>query len=265
MMNPSANEDTPPSRAITREEEQAFVELSLTPGNWWALLPFPLVSAVRKELGPDREQDLLDAAMFPLPDLGRFLGKNFVSGSTIFTETEASVREQVFSIKRDRFLREYRPNARALLAWHLASDYNWDQRRIYFKVIEAMPQNKSWLNDYNSQLLQDLAELRAKIDLYLPHDRYQLDPLPKPIPGPNPAEVARALGPPFRRHLAIIPLLQWLQPYDRSEGGIWKDIKQALNSATSSLRGSNQLAKWLTPPWHELLGRVDNFWGVWEF
>jgi hypothetical protein len=141
----------------------------------------------------------------------------------------------------------------ALLAWRLATDLDWDGRQRYFKITRAIPENHSWLTKFKHRLNYELNILDRQIDKHLPHDRFQIDPSFKEVAGPDPVEVNDVLGMRWRRSLAIVPLLQWLQTVERSDSGIWRQVRRVLSNPASGAHGSPGLSRWLAPNWQGLL------------
>lgn len=182
-------------RPLSEAEVRAFELLQLTPGHWGALAPVPLAS---RDLRPIQQRD------FPsFQELRHLLQSN--------VGTVAEAERFWAGLANQDVERRADGTAWNLLGWHLATDCPRHLREAYLERLGRLANSfhlpGTSLRDIPLRLV---AAVRVRLEAYLGVATYHPNPSEPAIDPPDPAEVARLLGPDLWKQTLTAPLAESL-------------------------------------------------------
>jgi hypothetical protein len=184
------------NRPLSPAEQEEFRALGLSPGNWLALAPLPLV---RADLSPPPSHDLRTLEMLQNP-----LRTALPRGLDAEREAEAAA---LWKGVCSRSLRPEELDAgNALLAWYLVTRIPRTQRESYLTVLE-----NTAVRFYKSpRTLAPAAspsyDVRQRIDRFQPHRAYTRYPADPRLQPPTAIEVSKLFGQDLWKQLLVAPI-----------------------------------------------------------
>ncbi len=258
-MSPSAEESAVPSQPqkLSVEESHAFQLLRLPPGSWSALFAVPFVrmlwgvttdGTARMKVMYAREESYTTAlrdfcqqpqfrgrgpeAMFNYDAAGDFLRW------LLPVDPHRPPQREAFSL------------GMALLGWHLAKDYSWEETLKVLTHLENF-RHRAYFEHIPLPVIEsNLERVRERADEYLPCTRFDYNPQPEPLPEPTWTEMQPFLGRYAWACLLLDPVGRRLRDHFGSNErlhGLFADL------LLEEARKSTPLGEALAPPWLRVL------------